>query len=128
MNRPHVHQLLHFLNVADFLADVIDWAILYPPHFGVEPERIHANELGLIEVASGWTSLRTQPKRVQVVTLDAVDLLVVLAQEAGALHRLGLDQRGGDHRDEPGGDSPGGLRWHGLTGCGDSRRSGLAAR
>jgi len=27
--------------------DVIDWAILYPPHFGVEPERIHANELGL---------------------------------------------------------------------------------
>jgi hypothetical protein len=39
-------------------ADVIDWAILYPPHFGVDPERIHANELSLIEVASGWTSLR----------------------------------------------------------------------
>jgi hypothetical protein len=37
-------------------ADVVDWALLYPPHFGVEPERIHANELGLIEVASGWTS------------------------------------------------------------------------
>jgi alkanesulfonate monooxygenase SsuD/methylene tetrahydromethanopterin reductase-like flavin-dependent oxidoreductase (luciferase family) len=37
-------------------ADVVDWALLYPPHFGVEPERIHANEPGLIEVASGWTS------------------------------------------------------------------------
>jgi len=54
-------------------ADVIDWALLYPPHFGVGPERIHANELSLIEVASGWTSLRTQPKRVQVVTLDLID-------------------------------------------------------
>jgi hypothetical protein len=54
-------------------ADVIDWAILYPPHFGVDPERIHANELSLIEVASGWTSLRAQPKRVQVVTLDLID-------------------------------------------------------
>ncbi len=54
-------------------ADVIDWAILYPPHFGVDPERIHANELSLIEVASGWTPLRTQPKRVQVVTLDRFD-------------------------------------------------------
>jgi alkanesulfonate monooxygenase SsuD/methylene tetrahydromethanopterin reductase-like flavin-dependent oxidoreductase (luciferase family) len=54
-------------------ADVIDWAILYPPHFGVDPERIHANELSLIEVASGWTPLRTQPKRVQVVTLDLID-------------------------------------------------------
>jgi hypothetical protein len=37
-------------------AGVVDWAILYPPHFGVDPERIHANELSLIEVASGWTS------------------------------------------------------------------------
>jgi hypothetical protein len=54
-------------------ADVIDWAILYPPHFGVDPERVHANELSLIEVASGWTPLRTQPKRVQVVTLDLID-------------------------------------------------------
>jgi hypothetical protein len=54
-------------------ADVIDWAILYPPHFGVDPERIHANELSLIEVASAWTPLRTQPKRVQVVTLDLID-------------------------------------------------------
>ena len=35
---------------------VIDWAILYPPHFGVDPDRIHANELSLIDVASGWTS------------------------------------------------------------------------
>ena len=37
-------------------ADVVDWAILYPPHFGVDPERIHVNELSLIEVASGWTA------------------------------------------------------------------------
>jgi alkanesulfonate monooxygenase SsuD/methylene tetrahydromethanopterin reductase-like flavin-dependent oxidoreductase (luciferase family) len=36
--------------------DMVDWAILYPPHFGVDAERIHANELALIEVASGWTS------------------------------------------------------------------------
>jgi alkanesulfonate monooxygenase SsuD/methylene tetrahydromethanopterin reductase-like flavin-dependent oxidoreductase (luciferase family) len=37
-------------------AEVVDWALLYPPHFGVGPERIHANELSLIDVASGWTS------------------------------------------------------------------------
>jgi alkanesulfonate monooxygenase SsuD/methylene tetrahydromethanopterin reductase-like flavin-dependent oxidoreductase (luciferase family) len=37
-------------------AGVADWAILYPPHFGVDHERIHANELSLIEVAAGWTS------------------------------------------------------------------------
>lgn len=45
-------------DVADQLrryADVVDWALLYPPHFGVDPERIHANELSLIEVAAGWT-------------------------------------------------------------------------
>jgi alkanesulfonate monooxygenase SsuD/methylene tetrahydromethanopterin reductase-like flavin-dependent oxidoreductase (luciferase family) len=36
-------------------ADVVDWAILYPPHYGVDAERIHANELSLIEVASAWT-------------------------------------------------------------------------
>lgn len=36
-------------------ADVVHWALLYPPHFGVDPERIHANELRLIEVAAGWT-------------------------------------------------------------------------
>ena len=36
--------------------DVVDWALLYPPHFGVDQERVHANELSLIEVASGWTS------------------------------------------------------------------------
>jgi alkanesulfonate monooxygenase SsuD/methylene tetrahydromethanopterin reductase-like flavin-dependent oxidoreductase (luciferase family) len=35
--------------------DVVDWALLYPPHFGVDRERLHANELSLIEVASGWT-------------------------------------------------------------------------
>jgi hypothetical protein len=27
---------------------------LYPPHFGVDAERIHANELSLIEVAAAW--------------------------------------------------------------------------
>ena len=37
-------------------AGVVDWALLYPPHFGVDAERVHANELSLIEVASGWTS------------------------------------------------------------------------
>jgi alkanesulfonate monooxygenase SsuD/methylene tetrahydromethanopterin reductase-like flavin-dependent oxidoreductase (luciferase family) len=31
-------------------AGVVDWALLYPPHFGVDPEHIHANELSLIEV------------------------------------------------------------------------------
>jgi alkanesulfonate monooxygenase SsuD/methylene tetrahydromethanopterin reductase-like flavin-dependent oxidoreductase (luciferase family) len=36
-------------------ADVVDWALLYPPHYGVDQERIHANELRLIEVAAGWT-------------------------------------------------------------------------
>lgn len=35
-------------------AGVVDWALLYPPHFGVGPDRIHANELSLIEVAAGW--------------------------------------------------------------------------
>ena len=35
-------------------ADVVDWALLYPPHFGVDQERIYANELSLIDVASGW--------------------------------------------------------------------------
>jgi hypothetical protein len=29
--------------------------LLYPPHFGVDRERLHANELSLIEVASGWS-------------------------------------------------------------------------
>ena len=37
-------------------AGVVDWAILYPPHFGVDAERVHANELTLIEVAAAWTS------------------------------------------------------------------------
>jgi len=46
-------------DVADQLrryAGVVDWALLYPPHFGVDQERVHANELSLIDVASGWTS------------------------------------------------------------------------
>ncbi|MBB3607078.1 alkanesulfonate monooxygenase SsuD/methylene tetrahydromethanopterin reductase-like flavin-dependent oxidoreductase (luciferase family) [Mycolicibacterium sp. BK556] len=33
-------------------ADVVDWALLYPPHYGVDAERIHANELRLIELAA----------------------------------------------------------------------------
>jgi alkanesulfonate monooxygenase SsuD/methylene tetrahydromethanopterin reductase-like flavin-dependent oxidoreductase (luciferase family) len=35
--------------------DIVDWALLYPPHFAVPPERVHANELALIEIASAWT-------------------------------------------------------------------------
>jgi alkanesulfonate monooxygenase SsuD/methylene tetrahydromethanopterin reductase-like flavin-dependent oxidoreductase (luciferase family) len=35
---------------------IVDWALLYPPHFGVDPQRIRANELALIELASRWTS------------------------------------------------------------------------
>jgi hypothetical protein len=35
-------------------AGVVDWALLYPPHFGVDQERLHANELALVEVAAGW--------------------------------------------------------------------------
>lgn len=44
-------------DVADQLrryADAVDWALLYPPHFAVDQDRIHANELSLIEVAAGW--------------------------------------------------------------------------
>jgi alkanesulfonate monooxygenase SsuD/methylene tetrahydromethanopterin reductase-like flavin-dependent oxidoreductase (luciferase family) len=37
-------------------AGVVDWALLYPPHFGVDQERIHATELSLIQVAASWTS------------------------------------------------------------------------
>jgi hypothetical protein len=37
-------------------ADVVDWALLYPPHYGVDPDRIHANELRLVEVAAAATS------------------------------------------------------------------------
>jgi alkanesulfonate monooxygenase SsuD/methylene tetrahydromethanopterin reductase-like flavin-dependent oxidoreductase (luciferase family) len=36
--------------------DVVDWALLYPPHYGVEAADITANELALIEVAACWTS------------------------------------------------------------------------
>jgi alkanesulfonate monooxygenase SsuD/methylene tetrahydromethanopterin reductase-like flavin-dependent oxidoreductase (luciferase family) len=34
----------------------LDWALLYPPHYAVEPEQILANEMRLIEVAAGWTA------------------------------------------------------------------------
>jgi alkanesulfonate monooxygenase SsuD/methylene tetrahydromethanopterin reductase-like flavin-dependent oxidoreductase (luciferase family) len=37
-------------------ADVVDWALLYPPHYGVDAESIHANELRLIEIAVAATS------------------------------------------------------------------------
>ncbi|WP_217160385.1 LLM class flavin-dependent oxidoreductase [[Mycobacterium] fortunisiensis] len=33
-------------------ADVVDWALLYPPTFGVDPDRVRANEHLLIEVAA----------------------------------------------------------------------------
>jgi alkanesulfonate monooxygenase SsuD/methylene tetrahydromethanopterin reductase-like flavin-dependent oxidoreductase (luciferase family) len=35
---------------------IVDWALLYPPHFGISQQRIHANELALIDVASRWPS------------------------------------------------------------------------
>ena len=38
---------------------------------------------------------------VHVVGLEAIDVLSGLAEEAGALHRRGLDQRRRDHRGEP---------------------------
>lgn len=37
-------------------AGTVDWALLYPAQFGVDPERIHANELRLIEIAAAATS------------------------------------------------------------------------
>ncbi len=37
-------------------ADAADWALLYPPHFGVDRDRVHANELSLIEIAAAWAS------------------------------------------------------------------------
>jgi alkanesulfonate monooxygenase SsuD/methylene tetrahydromethanopterin reductase-like flavin-dependent oxidoreductase (luciferase family) len=37
-------------------ADTLDWALLYPPHFGESPGDITANEYALIEVAACWTS------------------------------------------------------------------------
>jgi alkanesulfonate monooxygenase SsuD/methylene tetrahydromethanopterin reductase-like flavin-dependent oxidoreductase (luciferase family) len=33
-------------------ADVVDWALLYPPHYGVDAERVHANELRLMEAVA----------------------------------------------------------------------------
>jgi hypothetical protein len=37
-------------------ADAVDWALLYPPHFGVDQDRVHTNELSLIEIAAAWTA------------------------------------------------------------------------
>lgn len=37
-------------------AGTVDWALLYPAQFGVDPERIHANELRLIEIAAAATT------------------------------------------------------------------------
>src|SRR5699024_11675417 len=37
-----------------------------------------------------------------IFLVEVVDLVGVLAEEAGALHRLGQHQGGGDHRREPG--------------------------
>ena len=34
---------------------IVDWALLYPPHFGVDPARIKANEHMLIEIAAAAT-------------------------------------------------------------------------
>lgn len=31
---------------------IVDWALLYPPNYGVEPERVHANERMLIAIAA----------------------------------------------------------------------------
>ena len=59
----------------------------------------------LVEVHAGERHLGGADE-VEVVALDPVDLLVVLAQEAGALHRLRLDQRGSDDRGEAGGHRP----------------------
>jgi alkanesulfonate monooxygenase SsuD/methylene tetrahydromethanopterin reductase-like flavin-dependent oxidoreductase (luciferase family) len=42
-------------DIADQLkryAGIVDWALLYPPHYGVDQEEIHANELRLIEIAA----------------------------------------------------------------------------
>ncbi len=41
------------------LGDVADWALLYPRYFGVAPERVHTNELSLIDVAFERQSLIT---------------------------------------------------------------------
>lgn len=37
-------------------ADIVDWALLYPPNYGVDPDRIQTNELQLIEIAAAATS------------------------------------------------------------------------
>jgi alkanesulfonate monooxygenase SsuD/methylene tetrahydromethanopterin reductase-like flavin-dependent oxidoreductase (luciferase family) len=35
---------------------VIDWVMLYSPHYGVAPSEVTANELALIDIASRWKS------------------------------------------------------------------------
>lgn len=35
---------------------VAEWVLLYPPNFGVDAQRVHANERRLIEVAAAWAS------------------------------------------------------------------------
>jgi hypothetical protein len=47
---------VHSLGPTSTTTAVVDWALVYPPHFGVNQDRVHANEPSLIEVASGWTS------------------------------------------------------------------------
>jgi len=42
------------------------------------------------------------PGEIEVVDLQVIDLLGVGVQEPGAGHNVGLDQRRGDHRGEPG--------------------------
>ncbi|HEY6491791.1 MAG TPA: LLM class flavin-dependent oxidoreductase [Trebonia sp.] len=37
-------------------AGTVHWALLYPPHFGVERDQVHANERALIEIAAAWTA------------------------------------------------------------------------
>lgn len=34
--------------------DCLDWALLYPPDYGVEADELTSNELALIEVAAAW--------------------------------------------------------------------------
>ena len=42
------------------------------------------------------------PGEIQVIGLEAIDLVGMGVQEPRAVHDVGLDQRRGDHRREPG--------------------------
>jgi hypothetical protein len=42
---------------------IVDWALLYPPHLGVDQEHVHANDLALVAVAASWISLLALPHR-----------------------------------------------------------------